>query len=147
MVIPADPEEMQHFQSQCVSQCVVDVFLPLAYIFLPSKQAFQSVYNRSVSLSLSARLLICLHRFTSLFFCPFPSSSAVPFRPCRINNDLLMWEAPPPSDPKSNHSPQHRRQDNDYFHLCKSAFKLGETPILRLVNHFKLVRQNWVISV
>uniref|UniRef100_A0A673W0D8 Autophagy related 2A n=1 Tax=Salmo trutta TaxID=8032 RepID=A0A673W0D8_SALTR len=87
MVIPADPEEMQHFQSQCVSQCVVDVSLPLAYIFLPSKQAFQSVYNR-------------------------------------INNDLLMWEAPPPSDPKSNHSPQHRRQDNDYFHLCKSAFKL-----------------------
>uniref|UniRef100_A0A673VRN4 Autophagy related 2A n=1 Tax=Salmo trutta TaxID=8032 RepID=A0A673VRN4_SALTR len=45
MVIPADPEEMQHFQSQCVSQCVVDVSLPLAYIFLPSKQAFQSVYN------------------------------------------------------------------------------------------------------
>uniref|UniRef100_A0A8C7G3H7 Autophagy related 2A n=1 Tax=Oncorhynchus kisutch TaxID=8019 RepID=A0A8C7G3H7_ONCKI len=101
MVIPADPEEMQQFQSQCVSQCVVEVSLPLAYIFLPSKQAFQSVYNR-------------------------------------INNDLLMWEASPPSDPKSDHSPQHRRQDNDYFHLCKSAFKLGETPILRLVNHFKL---------
>uniref|UniRef100_A0A8C7PAA3 Autophagy related 2A n=1 Tax=Oncorhynchus mykiss TaxID=8022 RepID=A0A8C7PAA3_ONCMY len=89
MVIPADPEEMQQFQSQCVSQCVVDVSLPLAYIFLPSKQAFQSVYNR-----------------------------------CVINNDLLMWEASPPSDPKSDHSPQHRRQDNDYFHLCKSAFKL-----------------------
>uniref|UniRef100_A0A8C7G4N1 Autophagy related 2A n=1 Tax=Oncorhynchus kisutch TaxID=8019 RepID=A0A8C7G4N1_ONCKI len=87
MVIPADPEEMQQFQSQCVSQCVVEVSLPLAYIFLPSKQAFQSVYNR-------------------------------------INNDLLMWEASPPSDPKSDHSPQHRRQDNDYFHLCKSAFKL-----------------------
>uniref|UniRef100_A0A4W5KU93 Autophagy related 2A n=1 Tax=Hucho hucho TaxID=62062 RepID=A0A4W5KU93_9TELE len=87
MVIPADPEEMQQFQSQCVSRCVVDVSLPLAYIFLPSKQAFQSVYNR-------------------------------------INNDLLMWEAPPPSDPRSDHSPQHRRQDNYYFHLCKSAFKL-----------------------
>uniref|UniRef100_A0A8C7J4R5 Autophagy related 2A n=1 Tax=Oncorhynchus kisutch TaxID=8019 RepID=A0A8C7J4R5_ONCKI len=52
MVIPADPEGMQQFQSQCVSQCqcVVDVFLPLAYIFLPSKQAFQSIYNRSVGL-------------------------------------------------------------------------------------------------
>ncbi|CAB1337518.1 unnamed protein product [Coregonus sp. 'balchen'] len=89
MVIPADPEEMQQFQSQCVSQCqcVVDIFLPLAYIFLPSKQAFQSVYNR-------------------------------------INNDLLMWEAPPPSVPKSHHSPQHHRQDNDYFQLCKSAFRL-----------------------
>ncbi|CAB1325069.1 unnamed protein product [Coregonus sp. 'balchen'] len=89
MVIPADPEGMQQFQSQCVSQCqcVVDIFLPLAYIFLPSKQAFQSVYNR-------------------------------------INNDLLMWEAPPPSDPKSDHSPQHRRQDDDNFQLCKSAFRL-----------------------
>uniref|UniRef100_A0A4W5NJF9 Autophagy related 2A n=1 Tax=Hucho hucho TaxID=62062 RepID=A0A4W5NJF9_9TELE len=89
MVIPADPEGMQQFQSQCVSQCqcVVDVSLPLAYIFLPSKQAFQSIYNR-------------------------------------INNDLLMWEAPPPSGPKSDHSPLHRRQDDDNFQLCKSAFRL-----------------------
>uniref|UniRef100_A0A8C7J6D7 Autophagy related 2A n=1 Tax=Oncorhynchus kisutch TaxID=8019 RepID=A0A8C7J6D7_ONCKI len=89
MVIPADPEGMQQFQSQCVSQCqcVVDVFLPLAYIFLPSKQAFQSIYNR-------------------------------------INNDLLMWEAPPPLGSKSDHSPLHRRQDDDNFQLCKSAFRL-----------------------
>ncbi|XP_038867882.1 autophagy-related protein 2 homolog A-like [Salvelinus namaycush] len=89
MVIPADPEGMQQFQSQCVSQCqcVVDVFLPLAYIFLPSKQAFQSIYNR-------------------------------------INNDLLMWEAPPPSGSKSDHSPLHRLQDDDNFQLCKSAFRL-----------------------
>uniref|UniRef100_A0A674CIT4 Autophagy related 2A n=1 Tax=Salmo trutta TaxID=8032 RepID=A0A674CIT4_SALTR len=89
MVIPADPEGMQQFQSQCVSQCqcVVDVFLPLAYIFLPSKQAFQSIYNR-------------------------------------INNDLLMWEAPPPSGSKSDHSPLHGRQDDDNFQLCKSAFRL-----------------------
>ncbi|KAM6953685.1 autophagy-related protein 2 homolog A [Aplochiton taeniatus] len=48
MVIPADPEEMLQFQSQCVSQCqcVVDIMLPLAYILLPSKQGFQSIYNR-----------------------------------------------------------------------------------------------------
>ncbi|XP_061756190.1 autophagy-related protein 2 homolog A [Nerophis ophidion] len=48
MVIPADPEEMRQFQSQCVAQCqcVVDVRLPLACVFLPSKQAFQSIYNR-----------------------------------------------------------------------------------------------------
>uniref|UniRef100_A0A674CJX8 Autophagy related 2A n=1 Tax=Salmo trutta TaxID=8032 RepID=A0A674CJX8_SALTR len=111
MVIPADPEGMQQFQSQCVSQCqcVVDVFLPLAYIFLPSKQAFQSIYNR-------------------------------------INNDLLMWEAPPPSGSKSDHSPLHGRQDDDNFQLCKSAFRLGETPILRLVNHFRLVRHSFRIG-
>uniref|UniRef100_A0A8C7J779 Autophagy related 2A n=1 Tax=Oncorhynchus kisutch TaxID=8019 RepID=A0A8C7J779_ONCKI len=111
MVIPADPEGMQQFQSQCVSQCqcVVDVFLPLAYIFLPSKQAFQSIYNR-------------------------------------INNDLLMWEAPPPLGSKSDHSPLHRRQDDDNFQLCKSAFRLGETPILRLVNHFRLVRHSFRIG-
>ncbi|XP_047441149.1 autophagy-related protein 2 homolog A [Mugil cephalus] len=48
MVIPADPEEMSQFQEQCVAQCqcAVDISLPLAYILLPSKQAFQSIYNR-----------------------------------------------------------------------------------------------------
>ncbi|XP_056139851.1 autophagy-related protein 2 homolog A isoform X2 [Lampris incognitus] len=48
MVIPADPEEMCQFQAQCVSQCqcAIDISLPLAYILLPSKQAFQSIYNR-----------------------------------------------------------------------------------------------------
>ncbi|XP_062856469.1 autophagy-related protein 2 homolog A isoform X2 [Trichomycterus rosablanca] len=48
MVIPADPEEMKEFQSQCVaqSQYVVDITLPVAYILLPSKEAFQSIYNR-----------------------------------------------------------------------------------------------------
>lgn len=48
MVIPADPEEMRQFQAQCVAQCqcAVDISLPQAYILLPSKQAFQSLYNR-----------------------------------------------------------------------------------------------------
>lgn len=48
MVIPADAEEMRQFQAQCVAhcQCAVDISLPLAYILLPSKQAFQSIYNR-----------------------------------------------------------------------------------------------------
>lgn len=48
MVIPADAEEMRQFQAQCVAhcQCAVDICLPLAYILLPSKQAFQSIYNR-----------------------------------------------------------------------------------------------------
>uniref|UniRef100_A0A8P4K1U6 Autophagy related 2A n=1 Tax=Dicentrarchus labrax TaxID=13489 RepID=A0A8P4K1U6_DICLA len=85
MVIPADPEEMSQFQAQCVAQCqcAVDISLPLAYILLPSKQAFQSIYNR-------------------------------------INNDLLMWEPPPPSA----HSPDHNRHHRDEFKLCKSAFRL-----------------------
>uniref|UniRef100_A0A8C2XJ07 Autophagy related 2A n=1 Tax=Cyclopterus lumpus TaxID=8103 RepID=A0A8C2XJ07_CYCLU len=85
MVIPADPEEMRQFQAQCVAQCqcAVDINLPLAYILLPSKQAFQSFYNR-------------------------------------INNDLLMWEPPPPSA----HSPDHSRHHHDEFQLCKSAFRL-----------------------
>ncbi|XP_047658028.1 autophagy-related protein 2 homolog A isoform X3 [Tachysurus fulvidraco] len=48
MVIPADPEEMKEFQARCVaqSQCVVDITLPVAFILLPSKEAFQSIYNR-----------------------------------------------------------------------------------------------------
>uniref|UniRef100_A0A8C6L8S7 Autophagy related 2A n=1 Tax=Nothobranchius furzeri TaxID=105023 RepID=A0A8C6L8S7_NOTFU len=48
MVIPADQEEMLQFQEQCVArcQCAVDISLPLAYVLLPSKQAFQSIYNR-----------------------------------------------------------------------------------------------------
>ncbi|XP_048883412.1 autophagy-related protein 2 homolog A isoform X3 [Brienomyrus brachyistius] len=48
MVIPADPVEMQDFQAQCVSQsqCVVDITLPLATVLLPSKEAYQSIYNR-----------------------------------------------------------------------------------------------------
>uniref|UniRef100_A0A671XI79 Autophagy related 2A n=1 Tax=Sparus aurata TaxID=8175 RepID=A0A671XI79_SPAAU len=55
MVIPADPEEMSQFQTQCVAQCqcAVDISLPLAYILLPSKQAFQSIYNRYVNRSTS----------------------------------------------------------------------------------------------
>ncbi|KAM9377347.1 autophagy-related protein 2 homolog A [Pholidichthys leucotaenia] len=48
MVIPANPVEMLQFQEESVSQsqCAVDISLPLVYIFLPSKQAFQSIYNR-----------------------------------------------------------------------------------------------------
>ncbi|KAF0039814.1 hypothetical protein F2P81_008049 [Scophthalmus maximus] len=88
MVIPADPEEMRQFQAQCVAQCqcAVDINLPLAYILLPSKQAFQSIYNR-------------------------------------INNDLLMWEPPPPPLPSAR-SPDHSRHRRDEFQLCKSAFRL-----------------------
>uniref|UniRef100_A0A8C1SZB9 Autophagy related 2A n=1 Tax=Cyprinus carpio TaxID=7962 RepID=A0A8C1SZB9_CYPCA len=42
MVIPADPEEMDEFQTRCICQCqyVVDITFPVAYILLPSKEAF-----------------------------------------------------------------------------------------------------------
>uniref|UniRef100_A0A8C1YLF8 Autophagy related 2A n=1 Tax=Cyprinus carpio TaxID=7962 RepID=A0A8C1YLF8_CYPCA len=51
MVIPADPEEMDEFQAQCICQCqyVVDITFPVAYILLPSKEAFLSIYNRYCS--------------------------------------------------------------------------------------------------
>ncbi|KAJ0002898.1 hypothetical protein NQD34_008047 [Periophthalmus magnuspinnatus] len=102
MVIPADAEEMRQFQAQCVAhcQCAVDITLPLVYILLPSKQAFQSIYNR-------------------------------------INNDLLMWEPPPPSPPSKHTPDQSHRYDE--FHLCKSAFRLDsdseeEEPSYHLAN-------------
>uniref|UniRef100_A0A668ADV6 Autophagy related 2A n=1 Tax=Myripristis murdjan TaxID=586833 RepID=A0A668ADV6_9TELE len=55
MVIPADAEEMCQFQAQGVAQCqcAMDISLPLAYVLLPSKQAFQSIYNRYVTRHLS----------------------------------------------------------------------------------------------
>uniref|UniRef100_A0A8C2KWT7 Autophagy related 2A n=1 Tax=Cyprinus carpio TaxID=7962 RepID=A0A8C2KWT7_CYPCA len=54
MVIPADPEEMDEFQAQCICQCqyVVDITFPVAYILLPSKEAFLSIYNRILIFSL-----------------------------------------------------------------------------------------------
>lgn len=63
MVIPADPEEMKQFQAQCVAQCqcAVDINLPLAYILLPSKQAFQSIYNRYINRS---TCVMAVHQLT-----------------------------------------------------------------------------------
>lgn len=74
MVIPADPEEMKQFQAQCVAQCqcAVDISLPLAYILLPSKQAFQSIYNRYVNRSVTsvhqAKLSSVLHKILLFFY-------------------------------------------------------------------------------
>nr|XP_004656699.2 autophagy-related protein 2 homolog A isoform X2 [Jaculus jaculus] len=48
MVIPGDPEEMRTFQSRtlALSRCSLDVTLPSAHIFLPSKEVYESIYNR-----------------------------------------------------------------------------------------------------
>ncbi|XP_029812574.1 autophagy-related protein 2 homolog A isoform X2 [Suricata suricatta] len=48
MVIPGDPEEMKTFQGRALalSRCSLEVVLPSAHIFLPSKEAYESLYNR-----------------------------------------------------------------------------------------------------
>ncbi|XP_058925184.1 autophagy-related protein 2 homolog A isoform X1 [Kogia breviceps] len=48
MVIPGDPEEMRAFQSRALalSRCSLEVVLPGAHIFLPSKEVYESLYNR-----------------------------------------------------------------------------------------------------
>ncbi|XP_063800905.1 autophagy-related protein 2 homolog A isoform X1 [Pseudophryne corroboree] len=48
MVIPADPEEMADFQRVTLgsSQYTLEVTLPRAHIFLPSKDMYENLYNR-----------------------------------------------------------------------------------------------------
>ncbi|XP_038309994.1 autophagy-related protein 2 homolog A isoform X1 [Canis lupus familiaris] len=48
MVIPGDPEEMRTFQSRALalSRCSLEVVLPSTHIFLPSKEVYESLYNR-----------------------------------------------------------------------------------------------------
>ncbi|XP_074087234.1 autophagy-related protein 2 homolog A isoform X1 [Macrotis lagotis] len=48
MVIPGDPEEMGEFQSRtlALSRCSLELTLPSAHIFLPSKEVYESIYNR-----------------------------------------------------------------------------------------------------
>uniref|UniRef100_A0A2K6N4D6 Autophagy related 2A n=2 Tax=Rhinopithecus TaxID=542827 RepID=A0A2K6N4D6_RHIBE len=48
MVIPGDPEEMRTFQSRtlALSRCSLEVILPSVHIFLPSKEVYESIYNR-----------------------------------------------------------------------------------------------------
>ncbi|XP_063549311.1 autophagy-related protein 2 homolog A isoform X12 [Gorilla gorilla gorilla] len=48
MVIPGDPEEMRMFQSRtlALSRCSLEVILPSVHIFLPSKEVYESIYNR-----------------------------------------------------------------------------------------------------
>uniref|UniRef100_A0A667ZJS7 Autophagy related 2A n=1 Tax=Myripristis murdjan TaxID=586833 RepID=A0A667ZJS7_9TELE len=68
MVIPADAEEMCQFQAQGVAQCqcAMDISLPLAYVLLPSKQAFQSIYNRYVTRHLSTLVIFLFPLFLCL---------------------------------------------------------------------------------
>uniref|UniRef100_A0A671SK87 Autophagy-related protein 2 homolog A-like n=1 Tax=Sinocyclocheilus anshuiensis TaxID=1608454 RepID=A0A671SK87_9TELE len=102
MVIPADPEEMDEFQTQCICQCqyVFDITFPVAYILLPSKEAFLSIYNR-------------INNDLLMWEPPPPP----PFPP-----------PAPPSSFQSSRSPSHQyRPEKDEFYLCKSAFRLGQS--------------------
>lgn len=133
MVIPGDSEEMRAFQSRALalSRCSLEVVLPSAHVFLPSKEVYESLYNRwrrgqgggwqGVGRGGPgwASLTTAVHLSTYL----------------RINNDLLMWEpadlvpAPEPAaHPSGYPGPSGFWHDN--FKMCKSAFKLGRMGIL-----------------
>uniref|UniRef100_A0A8C1CVW3 Autophagy related 2A n=1 Tax=Cyprinus carpio carpio TaxID=630221 RepID=A0A8C1CVW3_CYPCA len=102
MVIPADPEEMDEFQTRCICQCqyVVDITFPVAYILLPSKEAFLSIYNR-------------INNDLLMWEPPPPPPSPPPA---------------PPSSFQSSRSPSHQhRPEEDEFYFCKSAFRLGQS--------------------
>uniref|UniRef100_A0A674I7F8 Autophagy related 2A n=1 Tax=Terrapene triunguis TaxID=2587831 RepID=A0A674I7F8_9SAUR len=105
MVIPGDPEEMADFQAKTVaaSQYALEVTLPSVHIFLPSKEIYESIYNR-----INNDLL--MWEPASPFLCSSgPAGGATP-------------GAFFPSHP---HPPKYW-QDN--FKMCKSAFKLGKEP-------------------
>ncbi|XP_054846840.1 autophagy-related protein 2 homolog A [Eublepharis macularius] len=97
MVIPGDPEEMAEFQAQTMaaSQYALEVTFPTAHIFLPSKEFYESIYNR-----INNDLLMWEP------FSPLPS----PSDPLRGNMTTAACNASP------------RWQED--FKMCKSAFKL-----------------------
>ncbi|XP_077183581.1 autophagy-related protein 2 homolog A [Paroedura picta] len=97
MVIPGDPEEMAEFQAQTMaaSQYALEVTFPTAHIFLPSKEFYESIYNR-----INNDLLMWEP------YSPPPSPSG----PLGGHVTSTAAEASP------------RWQEN--FKMCKSAFKL-----------------------
>uniref|UniRef100_A0A8D2IVI6 Autophagy related 2A n=1 Tax=Varanus komodoensis TaxID=61221 RepID=A0A8D2IVI6_VARKO len=102
MVIPGDPEEMAEFQAQTLgaSQYAVEVAFPTVHIFLPSKEFYESLYNR-----INNDLLM----WESCF--PPPSSTQPPGGTGSV-----------PSTRASEGPTAFCWQEN--FKLCKSAFKL-----------------------
>ncbi|XP_067328652.1 autophagy-related protein 2 homolog A [Anolis sagrei] len=102
MVIPGDPEEMAEFQAQTLeaSQYALEVSFPTMHLFLPSKDFYESIYNR-----INNDLLMWVP------FSPPPSPSETPLGSSSTSSPLAC-EAPPCM----------RWQEN--FKMCKSAFKL-----------------------
>lgn len=110
---------MRTFQSRtlAMSRCTLDVVMPSAHIFLPSKEVYESIYNRWRPGLGWAKLSPVLCPLL-----PLPSLSHV-----RINNDLLMWE---PADLLPTSSTATRPPGSVGFKMCKSAFKLGTRGVL-----------------
>lgn len=111
---------MRTFQSRALalSRCSLEVVLPSAHVFLPSKEVYESLYNRWGCRPAGGWAGLGLPH------CHHPPACF------RINNDLLMWEpadllpAPAPAThPPGFPGPSGFWHDN--FKMCKSAFKLG----------------------
>uniref|UniRef100_K7FR71 Autophagy related 2A n=1 Tax=Pelodiscus sinensis TaxID=13735 RepID=K7FR71_PELSI len=100
MVIPGDPEEMAEFQAKTVaaSQYALEVTLPSAHIFLPSKEFYESIYNR-----INNDLL--MWEPASPRCSSGPAAGAAP-------GAFFPGHPPPPA------------YWQDKFKMCKSAFKL-----------------------
>ncbi|XP_053224319.1 autophagy-related protein 2 homolog A isoform X2 [Podarcis raffonei] len=103
MVIPGDPEEMAEFQSQTLeaSQYALEVTFPTMHIFLPSKDFYESIYNR-----INNDLLM----FES--FSPPPTPSE------------LLGGAGSTTAPFVGEAPAGDTRWQENFKMCKSAFKL-----------------------
>uniref|UniRef100_A0ABM5F3Q6 Autophagy-related protein 2 homolog A-like isoform X2 n=1 Tax=Pogona vitticeps TaxID=103695 RepID=A0ABM5F3Q6_9SAUR len=102
MVIPGDPEEMAQFQAQTLeaSQYTLEVTFPVMHIFLPSKEFYESIYNR-----LNNDLLMWEP------FSPLPSPSEP------VGGPGFMTSPFASGTPTSVHWREN-------FQMCKSAFKL-----------------------
>ncbi|XP_043931707.1 autophagy-related protein 2 homolog A [Protopterus annectens] len=102
MVIPGDAEEMAEFKKKtlAMSQYVLDVTLPSAHVFLPSKEFYESIYNR-----INNDLLMWEPRVPPSGKSKTPSGVPVPGHPLFNTTSGSVY-----------------KQDN--FRMCKSAFRL-----------------------
>ncbi|XP_039616656.1 autophagy-related protein 2 homolog A isoform X1 [Polypterus senegalus] len=98
MVIPGDPEEMAHFQLKSLSssQYVVEVTFPSVHFLLPSKDFYESLYNR-----INNDLLM------------WEPSTAFTGGTSSSNIDPLLSENLP-----------YFASQHENFRMCKSAFRL-----------------------
>ncbi|KAJ7307129.1 hypothetical protein JRQ81_009111 [Phrynocephalus forsythii] len=102
MVIPGDPEEIAEFQAQTLeaSQYALEVTFPIVHIFLPSKEFYESIYNR-----INNDLLMW-----------------EPFSPPPSPLEPLGGPGSATSPFASGGPPSVHWREN--FQMCKSAFKL-----------------------
>ncbi|XP_062892347.1 autophagy-related protein 2 homolog A isoform X4 [Mobula hypostoma] len=102
MVIPGEPEEMAEFQSETLasSQYILELTLPALHLLLPSKEFYESVYNR-----FNNDLLMWTPTGPSLSSTS-QSTDTTGINPLPLDSILAAPFA----------------QDN--FRLCKSAFRL-----------------------